>query len=83
MVIYVYIITSYSATNYLFVSSAGVHLTKFSPIFDSFQQKCLETPRSPGYTYALHICNFELTFIIIIIIRVFIVRLLQMSSASN
>ena len=26
----------------LFISSAGVHHTKFSPIFASFQQKCLE-----------------------------------------
>ena len=47
-----------SATNYLFISSAGVHLTKFSPIFASFQQKCLEnfffvalgdSPAPPGY----------------------------------
>ena len=49
----------------LFLSSAGVHLTKFSPIFASFQQKCLEqnfsrrlgyicTPcSSPGYAYVL------------------------------
>ena len=33
---------SYVATNYLFISSARVHLTKFSPIFASFQQKCLD-----------------------------------------
>ena len=54
---------SYTATNYLFISSAGVHRTKFSPIFASFQQKCLEkffrlpggapAPRAPpGYAYA-------------------------------
>jgi len=54
--------TSYTATNYLFISSAGVHLAKFSSIFASFQQKCLEKnfrrprgapapPASPGYAY--------------------------------
>jgi len=31
-----------TATNYVFISSAGVHLTKFSSISASFQQKCLE-----------------------------------------
>ena len=30
------------ATDYLFISSAGVHLTKFSPISASFQEKCLK-----------------------------------------
>ena len=30
--------TPHTATNYLFVSSAGVYLTRFSPIFASFQQ---------------------------------------------
>ena len=63
MVIYVI----HTATNYLFISSAGVHLTKFSPIFASFQQKiprkiffvtlwargCTCTPCTlPGYAYA-------------------------------
>jgi len=36
------ICVSYTATNYLFILSAGVHFTKFNPIFASFQQKCLE-----------------------------------------
>ena len=43
-------------------SSAGVHLTKFSPIFASFQQKCLEkifvalggASAPPGYAYEYH-----------------------------
>ena len=46
-------------TNCLFISSAGVHLTKFSPIFPHFK-KCLEknfrrpggAPAPPGYAYA-------------------------------
>ena len=39
----------HTATNYLYISSAGVHLAKFSPIFASFQQKSLEKIfRRPG-----------------------------------
>jgi len=50
--------TSYTATNYFFIASAGVRLTKFSPSFASFQQKCLENffrrpgvGARPGYAY--------------------------------
>ena len=33
---------SYIATTYLFMSSAGVHIPNFSPIFPHFNKKCLE-----------------------------------------
>jgi len=43
------------ATDYLFISSAGVHLTKFSPIFASFQEKCLEKIFSVALGVYLHL----------------------------
>jgi len=48
----------YQPTNYLFISSAGVHLTKLSPIFASLPQKNLEKNfrrpggAPPGYAYS-------------------------------
>ena len=54
----IYVIYWYTAaTNYLCISSAGVHLAKFSPIFASIQQKMpTNFFRRPGevHLYPLH-----------------------------
>ena len=63
--IVIYVIYGQPCTNYLFISSAaaGMHLTKFSPIFAPFHKKYLKKflrpggggapalPPSPGYAY--------------------------------
>ena len=56
----IYVISSYTATIYLFISSAGEHLTKFSPIFASFQP-----PHPSVYAYACSyapLINNSITF---------------------
>ena len=72
----------YCPTNYLFISSADVHLTKLSPIFASFQQNSVyiffrrpgvSTPAPPHLWLRLwfEACWKALTELLLVIIELF------------